>query len=124
MNILAVTKPGPEMMAALTDDLRAPAYRGNPNPLAGHCYVTAEAMYHRGLANGWTVRPMFIRHEGQPHWFVLALLPGDDDTWMAADPTASQFSTPVPYHEAKGKGFLTKAPSKRARTLMARLGWA
>jgi len=49
---------------ALSDDLRKPEYQGNPNPVAGHCYVASEALYHRlgGKAAGWT--PQSIRHEG------------------------------------------------------------
>lgn len=103
------------------DDLRRAPWKGSENPYAGHCYIVAEAMYHHGKAIGYNVRPMFIRHEGQPHWFVEAeIVPGG---WQYIDPTASQFETPVPYELAKGKGFLTKQPSKRARILMERMGW-
>lgn len=95
----------------LSDDLRRPEYRGHPNPLAGHCYVAAEVLYH--LMGGRGLKPMFVRHEGQPHWFLW-------DEWqqLPIDPTASQFDTPVPYHRAKGKGFLTKEPSRRAKAVL------
>ena len=101
---------------ALTDDLRRAPWRGDPNPLAGHCYVAAEALYHRALDLGLDARPMFVRHEGAPHWFVVI------DGWLH-DPTAGQFATPVPYEKAKGKGFLTKEPSRRAQEVMRRMGW-
>ena len=96
---------------AASPDLLKPRYRGKANPLAGHCYVATETLYHRHGG-----KPMFIRHEGEPHWFLL--LDG-----KVIDPTASQFRRPVPYEKAKGKGLLTKAPSRRSRVLMERLGW-
>lgn len=39
------------------------------------------------------------------------------------DPTASQFKTPPDYRKGRGRGFLTKKPSKRARELMIRMVW-
>ena len=109
---------------ALTDDLRRAPWRGSPDPLAGHCYVASEAIYHHLLDLGWRrtdLRAMFVRVEGQPHWYVEVRLPGGP--WMRLDPTGSQF-TSVPYREARAKGFLTKQPSKRARVVMERMGWA
>ena len=99
---------------SLTDELRKSKYRGLPNPLAGHCYVAAEALYHLlgGKARGW--KPMFIHHEGEPHWFLR------HEAGAIVDPTGAQFLMPVPYHRAKGKGFLTKRPSQRARIVMQR----
>lgn len=87
----------------------------------GNCYVTCEALYHLlgGAAAGWT--PRTVRHEGDVHWYlVLAGLDGDGHI---VDPTASQFKTPPPYHLGRGRGFLTKKPSKRARALMDKLVW-
>jgi len=109
------------LVDALTDDLRQPKYRGNPDPLAGHCYIVAEALYHRALALGYPAKAYFIRHEGEPHWFVRVTHP--DLGEYTFDPTQGQFATPVPHEQAKGKGFLTKQPSKRARILMERVGW-
>lgn len=106
----------------LTDDLRRAPWKGNPNPVAGHCYIVAEALYHRAIALGYNAKVMFVRHEGAPHWYVTVDVEHDDNYWVF-DPTASQFETPVPYERAKGKGFLTKQPSKRARILMERMGW-
>ena len=62
---------------------------------------------------GW--KPMFIRHEGEPHWFLMNEYAGE-----ILDPTAAQFRTPVPYEKAKGKGFLTRTPSKRAQIVIER----
>lgn len=78
----------------------------------GNCYVTCEALYHLlgGKIAGYT--PHTVRHEGDVHWFLVL---GES---TIIDPTASQFKTPPPYHLARGRGFLTKTPSKRARELM------
>lgn len=100
---------------ALSDDLRKPAYQGNCNPLTGHCYVASEAYYHMAGGRDAGLKPMFIRHEGEPHWFIR------DGEGQNIDLTAGQFKTPVPYDQATGKGFLTAGPSARAKTLMDRV---
>jgi hypothetical protein len=99
-----------------SDDLRRKPYQGDPNVHVGHCYVASEALFHLlgGRAAGWV--PQFIRHEGQPHWFLR-----HGHTGEIADPTAKQFKTPVPYEQGVGKGFLTKVPSKRAQALIDRM---
>jgi len=103
-----------KVLKALSDDLRQSKYRGN-NDLSGYCYVTSEALYHMlgGKRAGW--KPMFVRHEGKPHWFLL------HENGCILDITAEQFNTPVPVYSAKGKGFLTKLPSKRAQILIERV---
>ena len=100
---------------ALSDDLRRPPWRGSPNPIAGHCYVASEALFHLlgGREAGITIYR--IRHENQPHWFLR------DGTGVVLDPTADQFATPVPYELGRRTGFLTREPSRRARVLMSRL---
>lgn len=100
---------------ALSDELRRPPWQGTDNPYAGHCYVASEALYHLlgGKAGGY--RPMYIRHEGSPHWFLK------DTKGNVVDPTASQFRTAVPYDDAIGKGFLTDKPSKRAQIVLDRV---
>jgi len=45
----------------LSDDLRRPPWKGDPNPLAGHCYVASEALYHL-LGDKW--KPEHVKHEG------------------------------------------------------------
>jgi len=103
------------IQGCLTDDLRRAPWRGSPNRLAGHCYVASEALYHLagGKASGLT--PQNVQHEGASHWY----LKHKDGTIV--DPTAGQFSTPVPYSQGKGKGFLTKRPSKRAQIVIDRV---
>jgi hypothetical protein len=58
---------------------------------------------------------MQIKHEGNSHWFLK------HSSGKILDATSDQFATAVPYEKAKGRGFLTKEPSKRAKTLMSRL---
>ena len=101
--------------ASLTNDLRAPKYRRKRNRLAGHCYVTAEALFHilGGPFSGWV--PQYIRHEGDSHWYLRHSKTGE-----ILDLTASQFRRPVPYEKGVGKGFLTKVPSKRAQIVIER----
>ena len=112
-----------ELAAALrdalcvSDDLRRAPWRGAPDPVAGHCYVVSEAFHH--LADGMGLqhwKPMQIRHEGVSHWFLK-----HGETGEIVDLTAEQFSSPVPYTEARGKGFLTRMPSKRCRVMVSRL---
>jgi hypothetical protein len=104
-----------DVRSCLSEELRKKAYRNNPNPMAGHCYVASETIYHKlgGKEAGWT--PQTIRHEGGPHWF----LKNTDGTII--DPTADQFVTPVPYEEGKGCGFLTRRPSKRSQQIIERV---
>lgn len=101
-----------QVQNCLSDDLRRPPWKGAENPLAGHCYVASEALYHLlgGSDAGW--KPMFIRHEDAPHWFLTNL------DGKIVDPTADQFETPVPYEQGIGKGFLTKQPSARAQQVI------
>ena len=100
---------------SLSDDLRKPKYKGHPDQFKGHCYVASEVAYHAlgGKENGW--KPMHVKHEGEPHWFI------QHQSGTVFDPTASQLQTPVPYDKAKGKGFLTKKPSKRAMKVIRRI---
>jgi len=93
--------------------------------MRGNCYVTCEALFHLmgGKAAGW--KPMTVRHEGDTHWFLVneSFYDHVRRAHVIVDPTAAQFKTPVPYHQARGCGFLTKAPSKRAKALMGVLVW-
>jgi hypothetical protein len=105
------------VQGALTPDLLKPGpWTSNPRPFAGHCYAASEALFHLcgGRESGLT--PMVIRHEGATHWFLR--------TWGTKeiiDPTAEQFETPVPYSKARGCGFLTARPSKRAQVIIDRV---
>jgi hypothetical protein len=97
---------------SLTDDLLKKKFKGS-RPLAGHCYVASEAAFHLfARVKGYS--PCFIRHEGQPHWFLIC---GS----KVIDITACQFYTKVPYERGRRIGFLTKRPSRRARTVIRRV---
>jgi hypothetical protein len=117
--------------ANLTPDLLAGEYRAcaATHPLAGHCSVATEALYFMlgGKAAGYT--PMNVRHpvkgnaRGVSHWYLRT----PDNRYL--DPTADQFDTPVDYASGRGRGFPTPRqghaeppPSKRAATLLQRLG--
>lgn len=108
--------------SVLSPDLLHPVYRGAwDHPLTGHCYIASEA--YKQLASvmyGDDVTVWFIRVgkssfvNGVPHWFLKH--EGD-----IIDITAPQFRTPVPYDQARRKGFLTKYPSKRAWIVIDRV---
>ena len=85
--------------------------------MRGNCYVTSEALYHLlgGRAAGYT--PMTMKHEGDTHWFLR------HRSGLILDPTVSQFKERPDYTQARGSGFLTREPSKRARALMKALVW-
>lgn len=85
--------------------------------MRGNCYVTCEALYHLLGGRSAGYKPMTVRHEGEVHWFLMHV------SGLVLDPTASQFKSPPPYHRARGRGFLTRQPSKRARVMMDRLVW-
>lgn len=106
-----------EIQAVLTPDLLRPAWRklGPQRPYAGHCYAASEAAFHLlgGRAAGW--RAQVIRHEGGTHWYLK------HDGGEILDITAEQFRTPVPYDRGRNIGFLTLAPSLRAREIIRRL---
>lgn len=89
--------------------LLLPKFRGQSSPYAGYCYIASEAFVH-SMPRGY--KPMFLRWEGAPHWFVLS------PTGKVIDLTAEQFKTRPDYGKARGKGFLTKHPSRRARELL------
>jgi hypothetical protein len=82
------------------------------------CYPASEAFYHSvcGQARGYT--PMQGKHEGMSHWWVKG------PQGKVTDLTSRQFQMPVPYSEGRGRGWLTKKPSKRAVQLMRKAGLA
>lgn len=99
----------------LSDDLRKPKYRGNPNPYAGHCYVAAEAAFHL-LPEGHLYVPCCMKMGDDTHWFLRNKL-----TCCIIDPTADQFDSIPDYGRGRGTGFLTKQPSKRAQEILRRI---
>ena len=92
---------------SLNDELRKPKYKGNPNPMAGHCYVASETFYHLSGGKERFV-PMVMRVLGDTHWFLKCRVTGE-----VIDLTADQFDFKIDYSLAKGSGFLTLNPSKR-----------
>lgn len=101
----------------------------------GNCYVTCEALYHLlgGKEAGYT--PHTLKHEGDVHWYLVlttqlmetpaqttfAHLFHQTQSRVIVDPTVSQFKTPPDYSKGRGRGFLTKKPSKRAAALMQKM---
>lgn len=106
-----------KIQAQLTPDLLHRKYRhlAAEHPHAGHCYAATEALYHALGAEGSGWRPVNIQWEGSQHWFLQ-----HKKTGKVLDPTAGQFSKPVPYEHGRARGFLTKHPSKRAQEIMKR----
>lgn len=75
----------------------------------GNCYVASEALYHI-LGRDW--RPMVMRIRGGTHWFLK------HKSGIILDPSNKQFAKRLNYNKAKGCGFLTKKPSRRAQELI------
>lgn len=103
--------------------LRNKPWRTDPGAVdsAGHCYVACEVIYHAlgGPASGLV--PVHMRWQGMSHWVLRDRATGD-----VLDPTADQFHvrpTAADYAQyGRGCGFLTRAPSRRARALAALAG--
>jgi len=97
------------------DSLRRRCYRERLHPFAGHCYVVAECLYHLlGGKERWT--PACVRHEGDNHWYLRNKVTGH-----VLDPTRRQFKTTPPYHLGRGRGFLTRSPSRRAQFVLDKI---
>lgn len=87
--------------------------------MRGNCYVTSEALFHLlgGRKAGWKAYVMRVS-DAETHWFLM------HESGLLLDPTVSQFGGRIPkYTTARGTGFLTKRPSKRARELMKLIVW-
>lgn len=112
------------IQAVLTPDLLSKTYRyrETQHPVAGHCYIAAEALYHHlgGKAAGLT--PQVARDpDGGTHWWLL------DKSGKVIDPTKEQYTEcgkQPPYEAGRGAGFLTRQPSRRARLILQRAGLA
>ncbi len=91
--------------------------------MKGNCYAASEALYHLlgGKDAGWTPTYIsgvcFVSEDTRAHWFLR------HESGLILDATASQFDTKPDYSKGVGCGFLTDAPSKRARALMDKLVW-
>lgn len=102
--------------------LRRDPWRSDPHAVdsAGHCYVACEVLWHALGAHVSGLIPTQMRHEGASHWFLR-----DPETGAIVDPTRDQFHVPpsaAEYARGRGRGFLTRAPSRRARQLAALAG--
>jgi hypothetical protein len=76
--------------------------------------VASEALWHKlPDRSQWT--PCYLAHEGVTHWFLR------HQTGLIRDLTAAQFENVPSYADARGCGFLTKQPSKRAQVVLDRL---
>lgn len=93
-----------------------PKHLFSPPRANGNCYTTSEALYYLlgGKAAGW--KPMTMKVNGASHWFLK------HETGVILDATAAQFKgMHLDYTKARGRSFLTKKPSVRARRLMRTL---
>lgn len=106
----------------LTPDLldRKHAWMAELGPTAGHCYVATEALYYLlgGRESGCT--PHNAKVDGVQHWW---LVDAEGNAW---DATIDQFGVPDDrlyelLSHGRGRGFLTKRPSKRALILLHRV---
>lgn len=90
-------------------------------PIRGNCYAASEALYHilGGVRGDWTPKVMRLPG-GQTHWYL-----GHKYWPVCIDISIRQFKVKdrPNYNLARGSGFLTKKPSKRARKLMKELTW-
>lgn len=87
------------------------------HPLAGHCYIATEALYHLGYSDvGF--RPKRAKDEREvTHWWL-------EHDGVILDVTAAQyldFGEQPPYEKGVFGGFLTKTPCKRTLILMERV---
>lgn len=110
------------VQSALSMDLLKPKYRHlqDSHFTGGHCYHSAEALWHLlgGKDSDW-VPHVYREEDGITHWWLKNKVTG-----QIADPTKEQYGNdPLPYERdlGKGCGFLTKKPSKAAQTILDRI---
>lgn len=120
---LVMTDPDPYVLMrkirkALTPDLKYRRYQiGNKHPLYGYCYVASEALYHAlgGKDSQWV--PVCGKLDGDTHWWLR-----NRSTGELLDPTEEQLEFPAEvYATGVPKGFLTAAPSRRAKSLLEKI---
>lgn len=104
---------------SLTPDLLVGRWKVQTNPLEGHCYIAAEALWHLLGRRDWKPCCASYTDEGgrATHWWLV-----NRKTGRIADPTREQYLPEAPpYHLGKGSGFLTRQPSKRAKAVISRV---
>lgn len=86
-------------------------------PRRGNCYAASESAFWLlgGKDAGWT--PQVMEHEGASHWFLK------HSSGLILNLTVSQFRRKPDYTKARGCGFLTVKPSKKAKRLMDAIVW-
>lgn len=132
-NRVAATPSSPGIAAvitaiqnSLTPDLLKPQYRevNATNPLFGHCYHSAEALYHliRELQlpeEYHSFRPCRgVDDNGIPHWWL------QNERGGILDPTAGQYTSKgvnPPYESGRFRPFLTRLSSKKTHALIMRI---
>ena len=97
------------------NELLKSEYKVAQHPLAGHCYVATETLYHVLGEKESDYTPCHVSHEGTTHWFLR-----HDGSGEIIDLTADQFNAIPPYKDGKGCGF-QKSPSQRTRTVLSYL---
>ena len=105
-----------DVQGALTPELLHPDHGGGVGPLAGHCYVATQSLWHLlGAQDSGYTPHSGPAPGGGTHWWLV-----EDDTGRVIDPTATQFPA-YDYSLGSGKGFLTRDPSRRARIVIERV---
>lgn len=117
----ALHQPG-----VLTDELRKPEYRENPNPFAGHCFVASNALLHLidGARTGWQMKCIHKEHlkNEDTHWYLQ-----HKKTGHILDATADQFEgDDILYEKGIAKGTSQTGadvghPTKRAQVVIDRV---
>ncbi|HTR67858.1 MAG TPA: hypothetical protein VMH85_18900 [Terriglobales bacterium] len=106
------------IQAVLTPELIPKNFGGRPdNPMFGHCYGAAEALYHLlgGNEHGYKAQRA-VDDDGISHWWVLS------PTQEILDPTAAQYTSfgkRPPYDKGRGASF--RILSKRADIIISRV---
>ncbi len=99
-------------------ELRQSKYLVQKHPMAGFSYVASEALYHLGAREAGFI-PVTLRVGDDVHWYLR------HPDGRLLDPTADQFREHPPSllerRSARGRGFLTRHPSKRCRIALERL---
>lgn len=125
MNVPDPTSPAEyisQIQGVLSPDLLKSQYRAQNagNPMFGHCYVAAEALY---WLMGGPQSGLVPRHGRDPsgivHWWLVRKSDGE-----ILDPTAGQYTSQdllPPYSRGLGGGFLTREPSARSREVIRRI---
>ena len=84
--------------------------------VAGKCYAASEALYHLIDGKNRGITPIQGTWEGVSHWALR------HPSGRVTDLTVDQFVEIPDYNLFRGKGFLTKNPSKKAQAIIDKVG--